>query len=47
MDIRFGNAIVSITPEFKPGDQPPKGMMDWFEWAEVQHKARLCRRTRL
>lgn len=29
------------TETFKPGDKPPKGLMDWWEWARVQHAAKL------
>jgi hypothetical protein len=25
--------------EYKPGDLPPKGYLEWHEWADVQHKA--------
>ena len=30
---------VSIAGEYKPGDLPPDGYMQWHEWAEVQRKA--------
>jgi hypothetical protein len=26
-------------PEYKPGDLPPEGYLQWHEWAEVQRKA--------
>ena len=32
---------MSITPDFKPGDQPPQGYVAWHAWAEVQYKAKL------
>ena len=37
----LAGAIITASPEFKPGDMPPKGYLDWHEWAEVQHKAGL------
>lgn len=27
--------------DYKPGDDPPDGLIDWYGWAEVQHKAGL------
>ncbi len=30
---------LNVRPEFKPGDLPPEGYLDWHEWAEVQRKA--------
>lgn len=30
---------VLIMPEFKPGDLPPEGYLQWHEWARVQRKA--------
>ena len=30
---------LSVVPDFKPGDLPPKGYTAWWEWAEVQRKA--------
>lgn len=30
-----------VMPEFKAGDQPPTGYLQWHAWAEVQHKAGL------
>lgn len=41
MDIRIPNGILTVSPEFKVGDMPPAGYLDWHEWAEVQHKAGL------
>jgi hypothetical protein len=28
-----------VMPTYKPGDLPPKGYLQWHEWAEVQRKA--------
>lgn len=30
---------ITIMPEYKPGDLPPEGYLQWHEWAEVQLKA--------
>jgi hypothetical protein len=30
---------ILVMPEFKPGDLPPDGYLQWNEWAEVQRKA--------
>jgi hypothetical protein len=30
---------VLITPDYKPGDLPPDGYLQWHAWAEVQRKA--------
>lgn len=30
---------VLVMPEYKPGDLPPEGYLQWHEWAEVQRKA--------
>ena len=30
---------IDIMPEFKPGDLPPSGYLEWHEWADVQRKA--------
>lgn len=35
---------VLIIPEFKPGDPPPDGYLQWHEWARVQHKNGLKQR---
>lgn len=32
-------ARVLAIPDYKPGDLPPKGYLQWHEWAEVQRKA--------
>lgn len=29
-----------IIPEYRPGDKPPEGYLQWHAWADVQHKAR-------
>lgn len=36
-------AILTVTPDYKPGDQPPPdhAYTDWHSWADVQHKAGL------
>jgi len=34
-------AIVTYTPDFKPGDPQPDGYIDRQEWARVQMKAGL------
>ncbi len=33
--------FIDFVPEFKPGDPPPSGYMEWHEWARVQTKAGL------
>jgi hypothetical protein len=30
-----------ITPDYKPGDLPPEGYLQWHAWAEVQRKAKI------
>ena len=30
---------ITTIGEYKPGDLPPAGYLDWHEWAEVQYKA--------
>jgi hypothetical protein len=30
-----------VMPDFKPGDPPPGGYLQWHEWARVQYKAGL------
>ena len=39
--VNFGGirAIVTEQSEYKPGDLPPNGYLEWHEWAEVQRKA--------
>jgi len=37
----FAGAIVSITPDFAPGDPAPSGYIDRAEWARVQLGAGL------
>lgn len=41
--IKFGGRVAHLTVvgDFKPGDHPPSGYVDWQEWARVQHKAGL------
>jgi hypothetical protein len=45
MDVPFklgrNRGIMSITPDFKPGDLPPPSHAynDWHAWADVQRKA--------
>jgi hypothetical protein len=34
-------AHICIMPIFKAGDPPPKGYLEWHEWAKVQDKAGL------
>jgi hypothetical protein len=31
--------------DYKPGDMPPTGYLDWHKWAEVQHNAGLKQTT--
>lgn len=33
--------VASFIPDFKPGDMPPTGYIDWQAWAEVQARAGL------
>jgi hypothetical protein len=40
-DLRIGDFIVTMSPDYKPGDPAPSGYLDWHAWAEVQHKAGL------
>jgi len=30
---------ILVMPDYKPGDLPPEGYLQWHEWAEVQRKA--------
>lgn len=30
---------ILVMPEYKAGDLPPEGYLQWHEWAEVQRKA--------
>ena len=32
---------VDYAGDYKPGDPPPSGFLDWYDWAEAQHKAGL------
>lgn len=38
-------AIVTYAGDYKPGDPPPEGYLEWHEWAEVQHRAGLRQRS--
>ena len=40
-DVFFPGGVLTVAGDYKPGDQPPTGYIDWHEWAEVQHKAGL------
>ena len=40
-DVKIPNGVLTIAGSYKPGDQAPRGDLDWHEWAEVQHKAGL------
>lgn len=31
--------MIDATRDYKPGDLPPEGYMEWTAWAEVQRKA--------
>lgn len=33
--------FLDVVPVFKPGDPPPSGYAEWFEWADVQRRAGL------
>jgi hypothetical protein len=39
------NGWLTYGGDYKPGDMPPTGYLDWHEWAEVQHKAGLKQKT--
>lgn len=39
--IRVLGAILTVGGNYKPGDQPPEGYLDWHDWAEVQARAGL------
>ena len=28
-----------IVPDYRPGDKPPEGYLEWHAWADVQRKA--------
>lgn len=36
---KISGGIVCVTKTYKPGDQPPDGYLEWYEWAEMQRKA--------
>lgn len=40
-DVQMAGFIVTMSPDYKPGDPEPAGYLDWHAWAEVQHKAGL------
>ncbi|MFA6213508.1 MAG: hypothetical protein WC714_28990 [Candidatus Obscuribacterales bacterium] len=35
----FGVVCILEQRDYKPGDMPPEGYLEWHEWAEVQRKA--------
>lgn len=37
-------AHVLVMPDYKPGDLPPEGYLQWHEWAEIQRKAGIKQR---
>lgn len=39
--IHVPGGILTIGGDYKPGDPPPTGYLDWHQWAEVQYKAGL------
>ena len=41
--IKLGGRVAYLTVggDYKPGDQPPTGYIEWQDWATVQHKAGL------
>ena len=41
MDIRYGNAILTVCGKFNVGDMPPNGYIDREEWWNVQKKGGL------
>jgi hypothetical protein len=38
--------IVCTIDQFKVGDPPPTGYLDWFEWASVQSRAGIRQERR-
>ncbi len=42
--MRIKTSCILIAGEYKPGDHPPDGYLQWHEWARVQHKAGLRQR---
>lgn len=40
-DTIISGAILTVGGDFKPGDMPPAGYLDWHEWADVQQRAGL------
>lgn len=51
INIHGRRCYISIAGEFKPGDPPPEGYIDWHIWAGVQAKAMIpqmqCSRCKL
>ena len=42
MDTPLGSgAVLTVTPDFQPGDPPPASYNDWHEWARIQYAAGL------
>jgi hypothetical protein len=39
--IRIPNGILTVSGKYDVGSQPPAGFLEWYEWAETQHKAGL------
>lgn len=40
--MRSGEIIhIGIVPDYKPGDDPPDGYVQWHAWADAQHNAGL------
>jgi uncharacterized OB-fold protein len=33
--------ILTVMPEYKPGDPPPAGYLQWHEWAKAQEAGGL------
>lgn len=38
-EIKIPNGVLTYTKDYKPGDLPPEGYLEWHAWAEVQYKA--------
>lgn len=39
VDIRIPNGILTVVSNYKAGDLPPEGYLEWHEWAEVQRRS--------
>lgn len=37
--------FITIIPDYKPGDMPPEGYLQWHAWADVQIGAGLKQET--